>query len=122
MPDTKHIEVDYHFIRKKVVNKDISTRYLSTLDQIPDIFTKGLTTSRFLFLRDKLSVCSPLISLRGDVRTHAPAVLPALSLPITTDQAAILASPNCTATDQAAKESAVFIIKTRQQRKVQLLV
>jgi hypothetical protein len=39
---TKHIEVDYHFIREKVVNKDVITRYLSTLDQIVDIFTKGL--------------------------------------------------------------------------------
>jgi len=29
---TKQIEVDYHFIREKVVNKDIHTRYISTLD------------------------------------------------------------------------------------------
>jgi hypothetical protein len=60
---------------KKVVNKDICTRYTSTLDQPADIFTKGLTTARFLFLRDKLRMCSPPISLRGDVRTHHTAVL-----------------------------------------------
>jgi hypothetical protein len=71
---TKHIEVDYHFIREKVVNKDVITRYLPTLDQIADIFTKGLTTSRFLFLRDKLRVCSPPISLRGNVRLHDAAM------------------------------------------------
>lgn len=47
---TKHIEVNYHFIREKVVNKDISTRYIYTLDQIADIFTKGLTTTKFIFL------------------------------------------------------------------------
>jgi hypothetical protein len=29
---TKHIEVDFHFIREKVTNKDIQLRYLSTLD------------------------------------------------------------------------------------------
>jgi hypothetical protein len=50
----KHIEVNYHFIHEKVVNKDVIARYLSTLDQIADVFTKRITTSRFLFLRDKL--------------------------------------------------------------------
>jgi len=68
----KHIEVDYHFIREKVVNKDISTRYISTLDQIADLFTKGLTTSRFLFLCDKLHVCSSPVSLQEDVSTYEP--------------------------------------------------
>jgi hypothetical protein len=69
---TKHIEVDYHFIREKVVNKDISTRYISTPNQIADIFIKGLTASRFIFLRDKLNVCSPPISLQKDVSTYDP--------------------------------------------------
>jgi hypothetical protein len=66
----KHIEVDYHFIREKVVNKDVTTKYLSTIDQITYIFTKGLTTNQFLLLKDKLKVCSPPISLRGDARLH----------------------------------------------------
>jgi hypothetical protein len=79
---TKHIEVDYHFIREKVVNKDITTRYMPTLDQIADIFTKGLTTNRFLLLRDKLKVCSPPISLRGDVRLHEPSKPPKLPAPL----------------------------------------
>jgi hypothetical protein len=29
---TKHVEVDYHFIREKVLNKDITISYLSTND------------------------------------------------------------------------------------------
>ena len=65
---TKHIEVDYHFIREKVINKDIAIQYIPTLDQIADIFTKGLTSSRFQFLRNKLMVCELPIRLRGDVR------------------------------------------------------
>jgi hypothetical protein len=68
---TKHIEVHYHFISEKVVNKDVQTNHISTHEQIADIFTKGLTTNRFLWLRDKLRVCSPPIRLRGDVRTQA---------------------------------------------------
>jgi len=64
---TKHIAVDYHFIRGKVFNKDLVTHYISTMDQSTDIFTKGLTSAHFLLLRDKLKVRSLPISLRGDV-------------------------------------------------------
>jgi hypothetical protein len=55
---------------EKVVNKEITTQYLPTHDQVADIFTKGLTTNWFLLLRVKLRVCSPPIRLRGDVKTH----------------------------------------------------
>jgi hypothetical protein len=64
---TKHIEVDFHFIREKVTNKDITLKYLPTSAQLADIFTKGLPAHRFCFLRDKLKVCSP-ISLPGSVK------------------------------------------------------
>jgi hypothetical protein len=67
---TKHIKVDYHFIREKVLNKDISLSFISTCDQPANIFTKGLTSSIFLFLHDKLMVCPPPIRLRGDVNQH----------------------------------------------------
>jgi hypothetical protein len=65
---TKHIEVDVHFIREKVTNKDISIRYISTLDQVADIFTKGHTADRFEFLRDKLKIYAPF-SLQGVLST-----------------------------------------------------
>jgi hypothetical protein len=67
---TKYIEVDYHFICEKVVNKDEITHYLPTIDQLVDIFTKGLTTNIFLFLHDELRVCSPSINLQGDVKIN----------------------------------------------------
>ena len=65
---TKHIEVDYHFIRKKVVNRDMSLKFISTGDQRLDIFTKGFSTHRFQLLRDKLLVTSCPVSLRGAVK------------------------------------------------------
>lgn len=46
---TRHVEVDYHYVREKVVRKEIDVRYLSTHDQIADIFTKGLSLPRFDF-------------------------------------------------------------------------
>ena len=35
---TKHIEVDYHFVREKVLNKDIHIKFISTHDQVADFF------------------------------------------------------------------------------------
>jgi hypothetical protein len=71
---TKHVEVDYHFICEKVLHKDIAINYISTHDQHVDIFTKGLTSACFLFLRDKLMVIAPPIRLRGAVKTAVLAV------------------------------------------------
>jgi hypothetical protein len=62
---TKHVEINYHFIREKILHKDIVARYIFTTDQCADIFTKGLSYSRFLSLGDKLMVRSSPISLRG---------------------------------------------------------
>jgi hypothetical protein len=64
---TKHSEVDYHFIHENVLNDDISIKYISTHDQLADIFTKVLSSARFMFLRDKLMVFSVPISLREPV-------------------------------------------------------
>ena len=42
---TKYIEVDYHFVREKVLNRDMIIKYISTLDQLVDLFTKSLPSS-----------------------------------------------------------------------------
>jgi len=65
---TKHIEINYHFVREKVVNHDIHIQHTSTQDQIADVFTKSHTANRFCFLRDNLCVCLLPHSLRGGVR------------------------------------------------------
>jgi hypothetical protein len=51
---TKHIEVDYHFVREKVVRRDVVVKFISTIDQLTDILTKGLPSSSFSRLRDNL--------------------------------------------------------------------
>ena len=56
---TKHIEIDFHFIREKVATKSLLVQYISTKDQLADIFTKGLSSPRFLLLRNKLLVGPP---------------------------------------------------------------
>ncbi|GKV19028.1 hypothetical protein SLEP1_g29328 [Rubroshorea leprosula] len=66
---TKHIELDYHFVREKVALGSLVTRYVPSMDQIADIFTKPLPRTQFQFLRFKLGlVVSPQSSLRGTVK------------------------------------------------------
>ncbi len=43
---TKHIEVHYHFIRKKVLTKEIDLIHVNIEDQVADIFTKTLGTNK----------------------------------------------------------------------------
>ncbi|XP_019195843.1 PREDICTED: uncharacterized protein LOC109189686 [Ipomoea nil] len=53
---TKHVEIDYHFVRDKVASGDMTVNFVSTKDQLADIFTKPLPGPRFAALRDKLNV------------------------------------------------------------------
>ena len=39
---TKHIEVDYHFVCEKVLRRDVMLKFISTPDQLADLFTKSL--------------------------------------------------------------------------------
>ena len=54
-PRTKHIGLKYHHFRSKVKSGLISVRYISTEDQIADIFTKALPEPQFLKLRKSLN-------------------------------------------------------------------
>ena len=51
-----HIEVDEHFIKKKIVQGIICMPYLSTIEQITDVLTKGLPKWQFNNLVDKLAM------------------------------------------------------------------
>ncbi|KAL5729905.1 hypothetical protein ACHQM5_002793 [Ranunculus cassubicifolius] len=53
---TKHIEVDYHYVRELVTKKFLKLNYIHTKDQVADIFTKSLPSTRFNLLQHKLSV------------------------------------------------------------------
>ena len=62
---TKHIEVDYHFVREKVLRCDLLLKFVASHDQLADILTKGLPSPRFLWLLFKLMWQFPMC-LRGD--------------------------------------------------------
>ena len=44
---TKHIEIDKHFIKEKLDSGLICTSYVSTDYQLADVFTKGLSSAKF---------------------------------------------------------------------------
>ena len=57
---TKHIDIMYHFICKHQQKGHIDICYISTVDQVADLFTKALPANRLCLLRDSISF-TPLI-------------------------------------------------------------
>ena len=57
-------------MREKVAHRDIILEHISTSIQSADIFTKGHTTNRFCFLRDKLAIYDLPTSFRGNVNDN----------------------------------------------------
>ena len=53
---TKHIEVDRHFIKEKLDSGLICTPYVSSQGQLADILTKGLSSSNFERIVSKLGM------------------------------------------------------------------
>ena len=53
---TKHIEIDCHFVRKKIQLNLISTGYVKTEGQLGDIITKALNGDRVIYLCNKLDM------------------------------------------------------------------
>jgi hypothetical protein len=53
---TKHIDIWHHFLRDHQQKGDIEVFYVSTENQLADIFTKPLDESTFCRLRSELNV------------------------------------------------------------------
>jgi hypothetical protein len=69
---TKHINVAYHFIRKKVASNEATLTNVHTKENTTDILTKGLDVQQHMCLMGKLG-----IELEGDFSLRERRALPA---------------------------------------------
>lgn len=53
---TKHIDVRFHFIREKYERKEFVLEYVSSNEQLADVFTKALARNKFEFFRNKMNI------------------------------------------------------------------
>jgi hypothetical protein len=57
---TKHIEIDFHFVRERVVNKQLDIKFISSKDQVANGFTKALPIRNLLEFRRNLNLLRSL--------------------------------------------------------------
>jgi hypothetical protein len=53
---TKHIEIDFHFVRDRVAEKLLDIRFISTHDQVADGLTKALASRELEKFKRNLNV------------------------------------------------------------------
>ena len=53
---TKHIDIRYHFLRDHQQKEDVEIAYVSTHNQLADVFTKPLDEKTFSKLRNELNI------------------------------------------------------------------
>ena len=65
---TKHIEVDFHFVREKVSMGALDVRFVSTRDQVADGFTKPATRDMLDRLRGNLNLVT--VKIEGECKRN----------------------------------------------------
>jgi hypothetical protein len=61
---TKHIEVDFHIVRERFAQKLLQVCFISSKDQLADIFTKPLHLPLFEECKRNLHMCS-IVEIEG---------------------------------------------------------
>ena len=53
---SKHIQINYHYIRDMVQKEAVKLQYVAIDEQIADVLTKALARVKFEYFREKLGV------------------------------------------------------------------
>lgn len=64
------LTLDYHFVRECVAANSLRVSFVSSKDQLADIFTKPLSTARFTLMRSSLNVSQVTLASRGAMKTN----------------------------------------------------
>ena len=71
---TKHFELDLHFVRNKVLSRELVVVHLSAEFQVVDILTKAISNPQFTIFKSKLKVSSTsTMILKGGVKENCQA-------------------------------------------------
>ncbi|GJY00308.1 hypothetical protein Tco_0357326 [Tanacetum coccineum] len=70
---TKHMALDYHFVRELVYEGSLRLLHISSKDQIADVLTKQLARRMFLNFRSKIGVSDGSSIFRGRVKDNGKA-------------------------------------------------
>jgi hypothetical protein len=60
---TKHIEVDFHFVRERITQKLLQIKFISSKDQLADIFMKPLPLPTFEGYRRNFNLLSIFLKI-----------------------------------------------------------
>jgi hypothetical protein len=52
----KHNEIKYHYIKDMVQRKEVHVQYLSTHEQVANVFTKPLARMKFKYFHERLGL------------------------------------------------------------------
>ncbi|XP_057800158.1 receptor like protein 27-like [Salvia miltiorrhiza] len=63
---TKHVEIDWHFIKEKLDSGIIELPFIRSDEQLADILTKAVNTKVFREVLDKLSIGNAITQLAGE--------------------------------------------------------
>lgn len=72
---TKHIELDFHFVRSLVADKGLEVHYVPIEEQPTNLLTKAMSYDQFSFLYNKLTLDYSLYSLKGHIEAISVASL-----------------------------------------------
>lgn len=67
---TKHIEIDFPFVRERVANRQLEIRFVHSRDQVADGFTKALPTRSFEECKRNLNLTKFLLREGVKQRVH----------------------------------------------------
>lgn len=65
---TKHVELDFHFVRDHVKGKTLRVSFIPINDQVADIFTKSLSSVQFNLLCSYLTIFPVLVGTREAIK------------------------------------------------------
>jgi hypothetical protein len=64
----KHLQIDYHFVRERVIKGDLLVQHVSSADQFADVLTKGLSSPLFRHHCSNLMLGSSMHTIAGECK------------------------------------------------------